>query len=133
MISRAIYESLPFVCITAGMEVIFVLESFWAWPLGILLYGVGAYVWIARANRLARRNDPDYQSPRALGYLYEAAPFIYIFAGVVCLTLFLRYEGEQSLPLTLAASLMFFTAGFGSWILRSVSRRYDRRFHQHHR
>ncbi|HEY5717715.1 MAG TPA: hypothetical protein VIS52_04415 [Motiliproteus sp.] len=138
MISRAIYESLPFVCLTAGMEVIFVLETPWAWLPGVLLYCLGAYVWIARANNIARHPTQGVEAP-AKTYpagikkaLYEAAPFIYIFAGVICMSTFLRYEGEQSLPLTLAAAIMFFGAGFGSWLLRSTGRRYNLRFHRRH-
>ncbi|WP_210395686.1 hypothetical protein [Motiliproteus sediminis] len=124
MLSRPIYESLPYAYIIAGCAVIVLLESKLAWIPGILLFIAGAHVWILRAQyraRLQRRPKARRRLPRPL---YEAAPFLYLFAGLACLMLYLRYDGEQALPLTLAAAIMFFGAGLGGWLMRGYYRHY---------
>jgi len=127
MLSRPVYEALPYVYITAGIEVIFAIGTPLAWLAGGLLYATGAYVWILRANVREREVNPAYRPRGMPRTLYEATPFLYLFAGLTCLFLFFHYRGEQSLPLTLAAAWMFIGAGAGSWLLRTLNRRYHKR------
>lgn len=144
MIPKWIYEALPYSYLALGATLMVTSHSRLMVLAGLALYIAGALCWIVRARYRQRhgRRYPaqeyrDLPKPRVLPIdnytktrrlpkaLYEALPFSYLLAGLLSYQLFLPLQPSY---LSMAASVLFFSAGLSSWILRGHYRGY----HQSH-
>ncbi|WP_210395685.1 hypothetical protein [Motiliproteus sediminis] len=125
MLNRTVYEALPYAYIVLASLLLVTQDAAPAWMIGIALYYWGARVWLMRSNaRCARATTRKRVSlPSAW---YEAAPFVYLLAGLVCGQIYSHVEVAQLQPMTLAASAMFLFAGLSSWMMRIIRRDFHR-------
>jgi len=124
-LSKPVYEALPYAYILTGSTVLITQNSLLAWASGLLLYAVGAIIWLLRARYRCAPAAPTRRVKLPVT-AYEAAPFIYIAAGLFCHLTYLYAEGGQTPMLTLAAAVMLYGAGYGSWFMRAYYRGYHR-------
>ncbi len=87
MIPKAIYELKPYLYLVGG-SVIIVFLSGMAIPAGILLYALGAWLWLMRSEyRRVNARQPNAVGARFYwnDTLYELQPFMYILGGLMAI------------------------------------------------
>lgn len=125
MLPKPLYESLPyFSLVTGALSVVFPTDILQA-ASGLLLYWVGAFVWIIRSQHRRIDNNsypllnanslPWHKTSHLPEPIYEAMPFIYILSG----SLILRYSPH--LP-AIFAGFTLLTLGLTIWTQRHISR-----------
>lgn len=122
MLSRPLYEALPYSYMAASALTLWATPLGWAHLFALMLFAAGAIVWISRSN--ARRADRRRSKPKAVrmgGNLfisfsgYECYPFV-----IMALALWLMAAGQGVVVFVLGALVL----SYSLWILakRSASR-----------
>lgn len=86
MLSKPVYESLPYIYFAVGYGLITYQPSFFATFSGSLFFIAGALVWALRSH--FRRTDPQFnrQNNGNIAKWYELKPFIMFLLAVVLMT-----------------------------------------------
>lgn len=119
LLSKPVYESLPYVYLMAGFGVIAFSDGL-VWTGGVVLFVAGSVIWVMRS--CFRRTNKDWQVQRdwvILDDLYELAPFAYLLTAILAKKLL-----EPSLLLDVAAFVLA-VCGLLILYLRSKHRRCD--------
>jgi|OM-RGC.v1.026816184 nicotinamide riboside transporter PnuC len=108
VLSKPIYESLPYVYFAVGYGLITYQPSFFASFSGSLFFIAGALVWTLRSH--FRRTDTKFnrQNQQSISRWYELKPFIMFLLAIVLMTWV-----DHNLVMLLAGVLII----LATWIL----------------
>ncbi len=123
MLSKPIYETLPYGYLIIGASLMFASNSMTTAIPAILLFLAGAVVWVLRSN--ARRQDNAINRKKHLesSMLYELKPFLCLLAGMFALAWF-------NSPVTQFFALLLCVVSFWIILVRATYRQAPtRRFH----
>ncbi len=105
MISKPVYELIPYGCLVAGVAVILPASNWGQELFGLLLFFSGALIWIwrssARRRDAARPRGKQWLLPRGL---YEQLPFL-------CIAVALLVLGHGATPLQMLPAWLLLLAG----------------------
>ena len=117
---QTLYELLPYGYLLTGSLVSLTMDSGLARFWGLVLYGLGALVWILR-SRHRRRDRPRTNRRHGLflpGSIYESLPFFYIAIALLLIPLVGSIEA-------LTVGVIFVLLGCQRLSLRVRHRRHD--------
>ena len=87
MLSKPVYEALPYTYLAIGSISVMMLEQTYAQVFSILLFLMGSRVYALRSSN--RRTDPKKRRRKGLlpAFIYEHMPYIYILTALLLLKL----------------------------------------------
>lgn len=118
MVPKPLYELMPYLYLLVGSGIIVTLRGY-ATPVGLLLFAIGAWMWLMRSDY--RRINPRQPLSAKRGFfwgevVYELLPFGYVLLGLLIF-------GFLNHPVRLFSGPLMVAVGLSVLVLRASQRK----------